>query len=980
MFERLYFKAFPIIFSLTFLLSADVIEGQVPANLIGNNPSKLKWGKIETDHIKVIYPKDVEDDAQRVARIIQALNSVKSSDKPFLKTSIIMNAQSATSNGFVTVGPFRSEFFPIQRQFSNSTNYLDLLTIHEYQHIVQFSNATRGVTKAVKNILGSWAWGGMMAMAIPRWYYEGDAVIVESEFSKSGRGGLPSFEMQYYALYNDNRNYNYEKAGAGSINDYVPDWYPLGYNMLTYGTDKFGDQLWPSVLDDAVRYKGLFYAFSKSLKRQTGLNPSQLYEESYDYYKEDYENYLASLNLKPAETITQPTRSVVTNYYLPKPDDEGLIYIKSSYDELPHLVLRKAGKENKLTEVGIQLDRNFTTLSKSGPIVAWTQVAFDQRWRYRQLNDIYVYNISNGEKRRLTEGQRYFSPALSNDGQFVAVIHIEDNLRPNIEVLSTFNGDIVEKIPVSEYEQIAHPIWIDQDRLAVVVTKDQFSYIALYNLKSKTWQELTAPSYEQLSHPTHSKGYIYFSASYTRINNIYRVNIETLDLEKVSETSIGAFQPAVDDKKDALYYSELTADGYRIRKIDFELNPPLKFDIENKVSDKSDSHVINADQLLSNLPDTTYESKKFNKLSGIFNFHSILPEFSPPETRISILSDNAFSTLSSELGAEFNSNENEWSYHFALTYAELFPVINFNYVHGHRNAQFLNFSTATDTSAVFTDYIQEWSEDRISLGVTLPLNFSSGNLNTRFSLFSRFQYAHLNVISNFDNEDNASIEIPLTSQVRDLISNPIGDANITSLDFGFRFIALKRMTQRQLHPRFGVDVFFRKRDQIGKELLGGDVTNVRAAAYLPGLAKTHSLYFTLGTQSERALDNYRFSDGFIYPRGYDFSLRRDDFFKIGVNYSFPLFYPDAAIGGFAFVKRVKANLFYDHGVFGFSTPPLNSQSFKLRSVGCELGFDFRAFRLVEVDMGLRYSYLLDTELLGDINKHQFDFFVISITQ
>ena len=78
----------------------------------------------------------------------------------------------------------------------------------------------------------------------------------------------------------------------------------------------------------------------------------------------------------------------------------------------------------------------------------------------------------------------------------------------------------------------------------------------------------------------------------------------------------------------------------------------------------------------------------------------------------------------------------------------------------------------------------------------------------------------------------------------------------------------------------------------------------------------------------------------------------------------------------AFLKRVKANLFYDHGFF-------RSDLFRdldLRSAGMELTFDIRALRLVEVDLGVRYSYLIDPSLDSNEGRHQFTFLLLSITQ
>jgi len=132
-------------------------------------------------------------------------------------------------------------------------------------------------------------------------------------------------------------------------------------------------------------------------------------------------------------------------------------------------------------------------------------------------------------------------------------------------------------------------------------------------------------------------------------------------------------------------------------------------------------------------------------------------------------------------------------------------------------------------------------------------------------------------------------------------------------------------------------------------------------------------------QNESFLSNYRFGDAFNYPRGYNTSQRADNFGKIGLNYSFPIFYPDMALGGLAFLKRLKGTFFYDHGWIGIDAFQGNNFVNNQRSVGFELGIDFRALRLVEVDLGVRYSYLLDPDFSGG-RRHQFDFFVISITE
>jgi hypothetical protein len=45
-----------------------------------------------------------------------------------------------------------------------------------------------------------------------------------------------------------------------------------------------------------------------------------------------------------------------------------------------------------------------------------------------------------------------------------------------------------------------------------------------------------------------------------------------------------------------------------------------------------------------------------------------------------------------------------------------------------------------------------------------------------------------------------------------------------------------------------------------------------------------------------------------------------------------------------------------------------------------LRFDVRFLRLVEVDFGLRYSYLMNDRFAPNGQQHQFDFLLISITE
>lgn len=955
---------------------------QIPANPIGNNAPGLKWNQIQTPEFRLIFPRNADSIGQRVAQVLYSVSRHEDPSivKNSLKVPIILHTEAAVSNGFVTVGPFRSEFFPIQRQFGNATNYIDLLTIHEFRHVQQFSQATQGITMTVKKVLGSWAWGGMMATALPRWYFEGGAVLAETNLTKSGRGRLPSFNMEYHALFADDIVPSYELAAAGSLHQLIPDWYPLGYNLMAHGQEKFGVNIWSEVAQDAVRYKGLFFPFNRNLKKRTGMSVSDLHKSTFKQLKESYEAQISELELTETDLIGSPPDDIVTHYTMPKITGEDTILLKSAFDQLPHIIQIKEGEEIRICAIGRQLEGTQARFTTNGPLITWSQFAYDLRWRYKQYSDIYIYEKVSGVKRRVTSGERYSAPAISGDGQRIVAVKQNADLSQDLVVLSSLDGRVMQSFQLPFYGQIAYPVWHPTGNIIFIGTRNEGSQLCMLDIASGEINSLTELTPDQLSHPSVFSDFIYYSASYSGINNIYRIDYNSRIIQKVTEVAIGAFQPSISPDGSTLFYAELTAKGFRAKSTTLSDEVAKDIKLEKFSADTYKSvydHPENS--ILDNLIDTNFQISKYRKTSGLLNPHSLLVEFNHPEVDLSLRSDNVFGTLSGRAGATYNYNENDWTYVVGFNYAEFFPIINASYVRSNRSAQLFNFSALSDTTAIFTAYGQRWKEDRFTAGLTLPFNLSGGNTNAGLNVSANYQTASINLESNFENENNFRDTLPAAAAVVNAYNLPISEGRINTLDFRFSGFAQLRQARLHLKPRFGFQFSMRYRNQIGKDLTGGDVWNLRSLLYLPGAVRTHSTYLTLDYQKENALDNYRYNDVFNYSRGYDLTLRRDRFFKFSFNYSLPLFYPDKAIGPLAFVKRIKANAFFDYSRLSLTTPPFQSGN-NMHSTGLEIGFDFRALRLVEVDMGIRYSYLFNPELSGNQMRHQFDFFVISITQ
>ena len=77
------------------------------------------------------------------------------------------------------------------------------------------------------------------------------------------------------------------KLRNGSLRDFTPDHYPLGYMLVAYGREKYGDDFWRNVSHDAASFKGLFYPLQKAIKRYSGISFEQFRTDALGYFSAD---------------------------------------------------------------------------------------------------------------------------------------------------------------------------------------------------------------------------------------------------------------------------------------------------------------------------------------------------------------------------------------------------------------------------------------------------------------------------------------------------------------------------------------------------------------------------------------------------------------------------------------------------------------------------------------------------------------------
>lgn len=904
------------------------------AQQFGGNPPSVKWQQINVPAARVIFPTGQDSIASRVAEIVQGISApgqltIGQRQK---KVNIVLQTHTTISNAYVGLAPFRSEFYltPDQNSFElGSLPWADQLAIHEFRHVQQYNNFNVGLSKVLSLIFGQGGQSIANSAAIPDWFFEGDAVFNETLVSKQGRGRLPYFYKGYRALWAAGKNYNWMKLRNGSLKDYIPDWYPMGYMLVAYGREKYGDQIWHKVTHDAASFNSLFYPLQTAVKKYTGQKFSSFRTNGLNYFKEQYQ-YNAVV--KPA------VNKVISREFPAFVNDSTLIYVRSTYDKVPQFTLNTNGIEKKISVRSRSLDNYF---NYSNGKVVYAAYRPDLRWTYRDYSELHVLDINTGAERQLTRSTKYFAPAFNADGTLIVVVKTIAG-QNWLHILDATSGNIVSEVPNPDKLFFTYPKFFNSDTLVSAVRnpKGEMS-LALISIKTGTIKYLLPFTYRPLAFPVVQGNIIYFSATIGKSDRLFAFDTTTGKLleKKTAEVELNQYQPSLYNSK--LAWVEFTAYGYDVRQ---ENNKEIAWTEAqsgslNSLSDFNVSVIGNntSSSLLSGISDQPLTATKYNKAHGLFNFHSLIPDFSDPNYSLALVGENVLNTFQSQVSFNYNRDEGYKQFSFDAIYGALFP-----YVRG-------GFDYTLDRRSLFRNNRVYYNETAAHVGLQVPLNLSAGNNFTQLSFGSDVYHTS----STFQSPYNKLF----------------ADRSYTYLNNSFSISNKVQQARQNIYPKWGQSLTFNYKRAVNG--ITADQFLASGAIYLPGFLKNHSIVITAAHQQKGNDNVINFSNGFPFSRGYT-AENLHSMNKIAANYHLPIIYPDAGVANTLYFMRIRANLFYDYtrATDTFS----NGQPFRadFKSTGAELYFDTKWFNQQALTFGIRYSRLLNNDVFGGTGQNRIE--------
>ena len=933
------------------------------AQEFGGNPPSIKWDQINMPAAKVIFPLGLDTDGLRVANIVTQMNGVIQPTIGFKQrqVSILLQNQTTITNAYVGLAPFRSEFYltPEQNSFDiGSLPWPEQLAIHEFRHVQQYNNFDVGFSKVLRTLFGEGGQALGNELSIPNWFFEGDAVFNETHVSQQGRGRLPYFFNGFRALWADGRDYSYMKIRSGSYVDFTPDWYPLGYMLVAYGRNKYGDDFWKKVTHDAASYDGGFYPFERAVKKYSGQDFVSFRNDGLNYFKQQFEepykvpDSLLKLNkynlfdhVTGINIALKHKHFDADHEYPAYVDDHTIIYMKTTYDHNPAFIIKTGNTERKISTRSFSLDTYFDY--HDGKIV-YTAYRPDLRWTYRDYSELMILDVNTGKERRISKGTKYFSPAFSGDGKTIVTVQEAPSGKCTLLLLNAEDGKLIASIPNNEHLFYTYPKFINGQIVSAIRNDKGQMSIGLVDIKTGAVNYLLKFSYQPIVFPKVSHDTVYFSATTDMNDRLFALNVDTHKLyelkSKSIENSIGDYEPAVTHNK--LAWVSFTAFGYKLNETD--KNAVQWNEIaDNKISGSLPEFQIAAltrdssTNLLASVKNKPLPITKYNKAYNLFNFHSLIPNINDPNYTLSLAGENVLNTFQSNLSFTYNRDEGYKQVGFDAIYGALFPFIN-----GGVDYTF-------DRRAYYHGGNVYWNETNAYLGPELPLNFSEGKQSTFLNIGTNVNYSSTNFQAAYQN----------------LFANQ----SYTYLDNYLQFINSNQQARQNIFPTLGQSIYIDYKDAITG--LTASQFLAEGTFYFPGLVTNHSFVFTIAHQQKGSANEViDFSNDFPFARGYT----AENLYQLnggGVNYHFPMVYPDAGIANAIFFQRIRGNVFFDYtranDFYGDGT------TFKadFRSTGLEVYFDTKWFNQDAISFGVRYDRLLDPDLFGGYGRNRFELIV-----
>ena len=973
----------------------------------GDDPGKLKWKYIDTESYRVIYPQGADSLAKVYSRKLEKYKIPISRTSGYMTGDgdgkimpVVIHAYN-DANGSVAWAPRRMDLFTIPSAYDpEPMPWSTMLSIHESRHVTQMQFGQTRKLKPLKWIIGE-GWNIISFLLYPGLTVsEGDAVVMETALTPSGRGRTADFLNYYWVAFDHGDFRGWFKWRYVSQLRYSPTYYALGY--MTVGGYRYMYNH-PHFISD-----GLHLAAERPLKagcmeyigRQlTGRNWNggwqMICDTMYGIWKADADKRAPYI---PSERVL-PESKRYTDYSDLVVIGNDLYTIKKGHVHTPSLVkVDSTGKEYHISSFAHTTST--PRWDKNSGNLYWSETLPDKRWTLKSDSKIRYIKDGKRIKRTFRNKELLYNPSYAKSHYTFTVEYNTDG-KSKVSVLNIENGNKLFSLAAPDSVQLVETAWIGDDIYATGISENGYSIYktpiptdVFSNSNTVSWDNILGPQPVMIKDFKSYGEELIFTCDRTGVNELYHFNPSTSSLYQKTSTRYGASDFEYSSDGQTLYYSSQTMMGKHIfrtpadslldRKVRFD--SLYKYPIAEKMKDQ-ETEVAKQDGYAASVTIQendvkTAEPKPYRKLTHLLNLHTWFPAYVSVDNIMNNLSfdplwhvlslgisgvtQNHLATAIGEAGYSahrdpYNTAKWRHSGHIKFTYSGLYPIFQFSFDINDRGARQYNNYTDISTGSVYMVDSRELSTPFISgkASMYIPFSFSSGGWNK--GVIPKVSYTITNDIFNTGtvlmerggkgglsaNNDAFAGYKEGKKTIRQYLSGSV------------RAYTMKSIANSQVYPRWGIGAEIGVSSGLESYKVFSPMGYLYSYGYLPGIMRTHGIKLSAMWQA-KLRDASTFSQQLvnILPRGLSnnsslgsyLSLYNKNLVKVTADYAIPIYIGDITIGGYWLaIKRLVAYPHFDYTFIGNKG---------LWSAGLNLTADLHAIFTIEwpCSFGVSFSW------------------------
>ena len=953
-------------------------------NSVVGEKSFSKWMELSTNHYQIIYPEGMDLMASRYSSLLEKYRPLVGKSVGFLPNQqfevslpIVLHPFTATTNGLTALAPSRIEAFTFSDPYSllSPLSWETFISIHENRHSAQMQFAAAGFWKWFPHLFGEYSPLFVESLYFNIALAEGDAVVAETALTNSGRGRTADF-LSYYRMSFDNGDMrNWFRWRYGSQRYYTPDYYRVGY-MTVAGTRYLYDapQFMSTYLNKLLNPFN-FTAMESALKSYSGKNINKTWKEISGAFADVWAADDRERGpFQDIQTIVTD-KSRYYSAYSGSVETAGghVLAVRKGLDKAQELVeIMPDGSVKQVRRFGSDSRLAYSPVTDC---IYWSEAIPDVRWQMYGTSRIRMMKVGSKAIRDFTKEGRYVTPAVSEDGRYLAAAEYPAEGGTRIVLFSTEDATEISSIQVQS-GIMANEVAFSGNNLVFTGVSDDGTGLYLTDFQSIS--TLEEPVSFKVRDLISKGGIIYFTCDKTGTDEIYSYNPTDRSLKQLTNSKYGVSDPFF--RNGELCFSALQPEG-RVLAKSMTLDKTVSY--AERCSYPIADVLTQQENSLAAAPSTysTFSPTRFNKFTNGLRLHSWMPIYSNAEgltgsmTGISYEQaswgataylQNLPTTLYGSLALSLHNDpfQKETStkagFHARLNYTGLFPVFSLAFDIGDRRSvssvRGIYKDSVRTASAVINDKNPPFFIGG-SLTVSFPFNFSSGGWNRGLTPFA-------GILSSTDMLGEGYREIKYNNDLMlyEPVSNNVGGLHPTTrIIAGFSGGIELPVPSSAIYPRWGIGG--------GVQYSANSFTKSFYAGlygYLPGLSSVQGLKLSASMQHKNAGNSTTLADVWAFdlydmaPRGYAMTeaasmlkLYYLDAYNFSADYAIPVLPLDFALNQLAYLRNLELLPFIDYTI-----AKGNDRTDNLMSVGADVMFRFEKLLILNntIKLGCRFAY------------------------